>query len=421
MASSIKYGILLLLFFGLYNSGCSAGTRGSNLPYNTPAVATGRQLSDPSGLSVQTRSLIHPQSKFVAYSRSAERLTIIDLDSLTEDSHFVIAPRAWKAIPFAGLDGIALIGEKEALVLSDGNIEHFDIPSQLNSFAIAENVAAIAGINSETNSIRMIRTLGGGVWEDHSIDNPFKKDQSSLMLSGDGTQLITINDTNGSYAFASAESVSSKMGNFATCSLPASSQQEIAAAILIDSLKKMLIFAFNGTYVTVDFSSATACHDYSMATWMGSSTVRPTRASMISRDIIGVSHNNGSVSFLTHGKTGIFSESNVDVDCDFGLGINPVGLKNAALICLIDGKIQSDSSIGFSDAEIVTFSRSNGALIAKSTINLSVTEQAVFNPTSNQIAILRTGGFGTIDSIDLESGAITEKDRIFIPHYLESL
>jgi len=197
-------GLIWLLVIVLL-SGCAQGP--SDSPDNIPPPTDTR---NPVNSLFYTRDVLSPASRLPAYSKIAERVSLID--PLTEQEVWYAEAKGYQyAIALPDLSGATLVSDSAIEVVTQNGRKRFDLSGSYYYSTSAQHHPTYVLMRKDISAVDVIHSLGEGEWQVETLNLPWATPRSesgnstALIINHQATQLIAFSLYDGSYAvFASS-------------------------------------------------------------------------------------------------------------------------------------------------------------------------------------------------------------------------
>ena len=268
---------------------------------------------DPLASLAFSADVINPEPRFASYSAVAARASIIDPVNKKEIWGFQ-APGYNYAAPHADFSGITLFASQKIKVATPSSEKTFFLESQYDHIAISKTGIGYALSNASGTELEIIRSLGGGQWQQEKFSTPwpemtneskFEGNVSASLISlfsNDGNTLIIFNPADGKYMFFYAVDSSSKLqpdisfcdGNGNTDSA------NVFRELIFDETNNLLIAGDGkGTLTQIDLNNG--CHDYASSTTLSLGISEPIlNINQISTGELIVTQYGNNIHFIGH-------------------------------------------------------------------------------------------------------------------------
>jgi len=195
-------GLIWLLVIGLL-SGC-AGSADS--PDNIPPPTDTR---NPVNFLFYTRDVLSPASRLPAYSKVAERVSLVD--PVTEQEVWHAEAKGYQyAIALPDLSGAALVSDSAIEVVTQNGRKRFDLSGTYYYSTSAQHHPTYVLMRKDIRAVDVIHSLGKGEWQVETFDLPWNiarsepENSTALIINHQASQLIAFSLYDGSYAMLAA-------------------------------------------------------------------------------------------------------------------------------------------------------------------------------------------------------------------------
>ena len=397
----------LLVFTLLY--GCSKTLRSGN--------TSAEYAVDLVGF---TSSLVTAEKRFMGYSKAAARVSVIDPGSLKEIAGYTVESNYNFATQLAGFSGIALVADRSGLILSSGQKKTFDLEPHRH-LAKAADAAVLSFSNQDGGGFRLIRSKGGGQWQDQTFTKQWSGTKSLVtLLSDDGNKLIALSPTSGDYALYTASSSSADMtGPVISCTGGLDDSVSWSAATYDWKASKLYLGNKEGAIISVKVDAESRCDDFTQVT-----VFRPTSPSstlsisqLQSANQLLVAQQNGDLFELTYDPASKKWQSGTKYPKFCNYPLYPLSLSGSkkAFVCL--SKVTSSENsddITYEGASINIFNQDQGSSSLSWPIDFAATAGAAIDRNSATIYVMRESSLGIIDVIDTATSSVKTRSGVFL-------
>jgi len=181
-------------------AGCGAAPL-SSLDNTPPPIDT----RNPVNALFYTRDILSPESRLPAYSKIAERVSLID--PVTEQEIWHVAAKGYQyAIALPDLSGATLVSDSAIEVITQNGRKRFGLSGEYYYATSAQHQPTYALMRSDIRAVDVIHSLGEGEWQRETLLLPWTAPEfepansTALLIDPQASQLIAFSLYDGSYA-----------------------------------------------------------------------------------------------------------------------------------------------------------------------------------------------------------------------------
>jgi hypothetical protein len=392
-----------------------------------------------------SNNVLKLESRFVSYSKKADRVSIID--PLQEIELWGRTATGFDfALALPDFQGASVFATDRVLILSGDQQKTFSLTTDYRHMAAADQYAAYSMASADGQSLEVIRSLGAGLWQHETFNVPWEaidpqltsapQGQPALLVThfnDNGTRLTAFAPADGRFAIFEAQSTADSLENTDTwCVGDGVGTPDNATFLSLAWDRTMGAYYAgdkNGNLYAMDPSAG--CIDIAGLHQIALPESSPViQIAVLSPGRLGVIQDEsdaaGSLRIVNYDGVG-FSLTPVVFDniCDVPLGSMLLAGEYIAVMCTRESEllVPEDTVPEAKDAWIdprsyVVYNIDSGAVIHQATIDKASSAGAAIDPNTAVLYRMLEGGFGHLEITNLLSGQTRQSQGLYIKDIL---
>jgi len=424
-------------------AGCSdAGINNPNDPTGPPDNSTDDLLKT----MAFTGNVLNVETRLVSYSKKAGQVSIIDP---------VLEKEIWRktatgfefAIALPDFSGAALFNSGNITIMTQNAEKGFVLGTEYSHLSIARKTAAYSFASRDGTTVEVIRSLGAGMWQQETLSIPWgaidpkitqAPENEPVLLASSfndaGTVLTVFAPADGRYAVFNAASIAEPlMATDAWCvgyttGTPINAR---FSSLRWDETRQIFFAGTSSGQIIAINPTAGACSPLGSLPTIDLGTLVPVNhLSVFPSGTIGVIQDMlnqaGSIVTIDFDGTDFSPTPLVYKDiCEAPLDLMEISGNYIVVMCTYESVIKnpSDTTPAPSQTSIdprlyVTLDKITGEIVNRVTIDGVASASVAVDPVSQMLFRMQEGAFGTLEIINLVTGARRKHVGIYLENIL---